>query len=87
MSIFDQLSLGSRWFDVRPVLGSPPSSLGLSPAAHNFYAGHFNGNPDGSEFHVGCLGAGLDQIIDDVNRSVQMSFAHGLEANTYRKFY
>ena len=55
-SIFDQLSNGARFFDIRPTRWGPHSN-------DKWYAGHFQHTSVG---WLGCTGQSLNSILDDV---------------------
>ncbi|KZV66212.1 PLC-like phosphodiesterase [Peniophora sp. CONT] len=66
-SIFDQLELGVRYFDIRPVLTSP--APGQPPV--KWATGHYTGEGKDKIGWQGGNGVDLDEIIADVNRFTQ----------------
>ncbi|KAF2423519.1 PLC-like phosphodiesterase [Tothia fuscella] len=81
--IYGQLRLGSRYFDIRPVLAN----------GGQFYTGHF-GNILGIGNFQGGIGQSMDDIIENVNRFLSeyneliiLNLSHSLDAeNGYRVF-
>lgn len=54
VDIYEQLQRGSRYFDIRPVLGN----------GGKYLTGHYN--TDGSK--LGCNGESIDDVVSDINR-------------------
>lgn len=63
MSIYDQLRLGARWFDLRVI--SVHGTSGLE-GSYDFYGAHVN--DESMAACIGNTGQSLDDIVSDINK-------------------